>query len=76
MSTFEFGETLKKRVEEKNDFEMIRRVGGDFRKLVALDVRYHKGCHSKYTVEEKNNSEQPIDPHNAAFMELLDTIQS
>ena len=23
----------------------------------------------------KENSEQPIDPHNAAFMELLDTIQ-
>ena len=60
---------------KKNDFEIIRRVGGEFRKLVALDARYHKGCHSKYTAEEKKNSEQPIDPHNAAFMELLDTIQ-
>ena len=60
---------------------MIRRVGGEFRKLVALDARYHKGCHSKYTVEEKKKSEQPIapppppPPYNAAFMELLDTIQ-
>ena len=75
VSTFKFGETLKRRVEEKSDFEMIRRVGGDFRKLVALNARYHKCCHSKYTVEEKKNSEQPIDPHSAAFMELLDTIQ-
>ena len=75
MSTFEFGDILKKRVEEKSDFEMIRRVGGKFRKLVALDARHHKGCHSKYTVEEKKNSEQPIDSHNAAFMELLGTIQ-
>ena len=48
---------------------------GTSEKLVVLDARYHKGCHSKYTVEEKKNSEQPIDPHNAAFMELLDTIQ-
>ena len=54
---------------------MIRRIGGEFRNLVALDARYHKGYHSKYTVEEKKNSEQPIDPHNAAFIELLDTIQ-
>ena len=75
VSTFEFGETLKKRVEEKNDFEIIRRVGGEFIKLVALDARYHKGYHSKYTVEEKKNSEQPSDPHTAAFMELLNIIQ-
>ena len=75
VSTFEFDETLKKRVKEKNDFEMIRRVNGEFRKLVASDARHHNGCHSKYTVEEKKNSEQPIDLHNAAFMELLDTVQ-
>lgn len=75
VATFEFGSTLKRRVEEKNDMEMKARVGGDFTKLIALEARYHKACHSGYIKKSKECPERPENAHKDAFDELVKIIQ-
>ena len=56
----QYGETLKKVVEEKEDYEMISLIG-DFTKLIALEARYHKLCHSGYIVTKSVPKENAHD---------------
>ena len=44
-----FWETLEKRCNERNDYYLRMKIGGDFTKLAALKARYHKTCHASYT---------------------------
>lgn len=78
VGTFEFGDTLEQRVDEKCDYGMKCKVG-DFKKLIANEARYHKGCHSKYIVRKKDSDDIGAStsdtPHNQAFEELVKDIK-
>ena len=45
VSTFEYDESLQKKVNETGDTQLKLHVG-DFSKLVANDAVHYKGCHA------------------------------
>ena len=56
----QYGETLKKVVDENEDYEIISLIG-DFNKLIAREARYDKLCHSRYIVDKSAPKENAHD---------------
>ena len=73
VSTFEFCTTLDRCVNERRDEAMKCRVG-DFTKLIALEARYHKGCHSLYINVKKQSSTQSQSFYDDALHEMMEDV--
>ena len=70
VSSYEFQNTLQGRV--KDDICMLRRIGGNCSKLIALGAKYHKNCHANYI---KVSVQCNQDPYDAAFNNLVEKIK-
>ena len=75
VSTDDFCNTLQSRSGEERDAEISRRIGGDFSKLIPLEARYHKACHSRYIIQNKTSTSHIESAYNVAFGELLVDIK-
>ena len=76
-----FWKTLDKIAKEKNDHDLRRKVGGDFSKLPALEVRYPKNYHAAYTkcsvekMTHKNHYDEAFSNFTPYLDELLTTSE-
>ena len=71
VSTFQFCQTLEGTVNFKNDSYLKLRIG-DFSKLMANEVVYHKGCHANYI---KIKEKVPQSERDAAFAQFLQQVE-
>ena len=53
--------------------EMRCRVG-DFSKVIAVEARYHKGCHSSYINIKTKPVSQPPSNYDKALYKMMDVV--
>ena len=72
-STFEYEESLEKKVNETGYAQLKLHVG-DFSKQIADDAVYHKGCHAN-SMSPKQKLEKELSAHDLAFNKLISEIE-